>query len=633
MGIMDAMDRAHTGVERRLRTFRILTACLLLVLTARLWQLQVINGERYARRAAENRLALLPISAPRGVIVDRNGEILASNRMAYTVSVMPGEFEATDEKLSLLSEVVGLSPDEIKSRVAGQATGRTGVPYQPVRLVEDASVDIVVRVSEHRVDLPGVIIEEEPYRSYPRGELAGSLLGYVGQISAEELKQLGGEGYRGRDRIGKSGLERAYERLLRGVDGETQVEVDSRSRPMGTIGSVEPTSGAALELTVDAGLQEVAESAIRDQLQALKREGKYRNAAAGAAVAMDVRSGAVRAIASYPGFDPGLFVPRISETNWRALNGTVSSLFNRAVLGAYPPGSVFKPFTAIAALQAGVVSLNERFLCTPSAAGKYTGKKCHVWAQGRSHGWQNLIEGMANSCNIVFYELGQRLTADQMASAARAFGLSYPTGLNYVPAEASGAVPGSETRSFMPGERLSYAIGQQVTVTPLQMAVAYGAIATKGTAYMPYTLEKATAADGTVVEQAVPTVSRRIDLPDSLWDYLHKSLRQVVISGTAACAYSGFPIPVAGKTGSAQAPPGDSHGWFVGWAPKDDPELVVAVFIERGGGGGAAAAPVARKIMEAYFADDIAALRSGSDKSASAADVGSSAVYMLPPSD
>lgn len=616
-----------------MRIFRILTACLMLLLTARLWQLQVVSGERYAQRAADNRLALLPISAPRGVIVDRNGEVLASSRMAYTISVMPGEFKATDEQLALLSEVIGLPVDEIRSRVTSQVEGRTGAPYQPARLVEDASVDIVVRVSEHRVELPGIIIEEEPYRSYPKGALAGPLLGYVGQISAEELKQLGNEGYRGRDRIGKSGLERAYERLLRGVDGETQVEVDSRSRRIGTIGSVEPVAGASLELTVDARIQEVAEKAIEDQLRKLKAEGKYTSASSGAAVAIDVRTGAVLAMASVPGYDPGLFVPRISEANWRVLNGSVSHLFNRAVSGAYPPGSVFKPFTAVAALQAGVVSLNEKFLCTPAAASQYTGKKCHVWAQGRSHGWQNLIEGMANSCNIVFYELGQRLTADQMASAARAFGLSYATGLNYVPAEATGAVPGSETRSFMPGERLSYAIGQQITATPLQMAVAYGGIATRGTVYVPYTVARATAADGTILEQATPMVSRQIDLPDSIWNYLHKSMGQVVTSGTAAWAYSGFPIPVAGKTGSAQAPPGDAHGWFAGWAPKDDPEIVVVVFIERGGGGGTAAAPVARKIMEAYFADDIAKMTTAAGGRLPEAEGQTSEVYLLPPTD
>ncbi|MGI6146260.1 MAG: penicillin-binding protein 2 [Firmicutes bacterium] len=633
MSIMDAMDRAQqTGTERRVHRFQILVVILFMVLAARLWQLQVVQGEYYVKRATENRLALLPISAPRGVIVDRNGEVLASNRMAYTVSAVPGEFRGADEELELLSSLIDMSPEDIRSRIAEQTQGRLGVPYQPARLVEDASVEVVLRVSEHRVELPGIIIEEEPYRSYPKGDLAGQVIGYVGQINAEELKQLASAGYRARDRIGKTGLERAYEHLLKGVDGETQVEVDSLSRPRGTLGTVEPVAGASLELTIDAGLQQAAELAIEEQLRLLKAEGKYTSASAGAAVVLDARTGEVLALASEPGYDPGWFVPRISEERWRSLNSPVSALFNRAVSGAYPPGSVFKPFTAVAALQAGVVNLNERILCSPSVADDYTGKRCHVWSSGRSHGWQTLLEGMANSCNIVFYELGKRLTADQMANAARMFGFSRTTGLDLVPAEAAGVVPGSETRTFMPGERLSYAIGQQVTVTPLQLAVAYAGIATRGTLYAPYLVSRAVAADGEVLHQASPTVSARVELPDRVWNYLRDSLTQVVKAGTAARAYSGFPIPVAGKTGSAQAPPGDAHGWFVGWAPIDEPEIVVAVLIERGGAGGTAAAPVARRIMECYFADRIAEMGEGANGGPGAGAQGSG-TYIAPPTD
>lgn len=610
MSIMDAMDKAQVGFERRLRTFHILSLCLLVLLVGRLWQLQVIRGDHYANRASANRLALLPISAPRGLIVDRNGEVLATSRMAYTISVVPGEFEDRERELALLSEILGIPVDEIEEKISGQTQGKHGVPYQPARLVEDASNEIVLRVSEHRVDLPGIIIEEEPYRSYPKGELAGPLIGYVGQINVDELKQLSDQGYRGRDRIGKSGLERAYEDALRGQDGVTQVEVDSLSRPRGTLGMTEPIAGNTLELTIDWNLQRAAEEALRKQIAQLQAASKYKNARAGAVVAMDPRTGAILALASEPGYDPGWFIPRISEDKWRVLNGAISGLFNRAVSGAYPPGSVFKPFTAIAALEAGVVGLNEKFLCTPSAAARYYGKKCHIWAQGRSHGTETLIKGMADSCNIVFYELGRRLSADQMAETARAFGLGSPTGLKYLPQEASGAAPGSETREFMPGERLSYAIGQQVTVTPLQMAMAYSGIANRGKMYKPYAVQRIVAQDGSIVEESQPTLARSIELKASTWNYLHESTAEVVRTGTAAWAYRGFPIAVAGKTGSAQAPPGDSHAWFVGWAPANDPEIVVAVLVERGGGGGTASAPVARAIMEEYFAPVLAKIRS-----------------------
>jgi penicillin-binding protein 2 len=471
--------------------------------------------------------------------------------------------------------------------------------------VEDAPPDIIMKVSEHRVDLPGVIIEEEPYRSYPHGTLAGTIMGYVGQISQDELKQLGDRGYRGRDRIGKTGLEREFEEYLRGQDGVTQVEVDSLSRPRGTVGYTEPVGGATLVLTIDARVQQAAEDALRAQLASLAT-GKYRNARAGAAVAIDPRTGEILALASEPGYDPGWFVPKISEENWRRVSTGVSALFNRAVSGAYPPGSTFKPFTAMAALESGQVSLDERFLCTPSVSSRYYGKKCSVWSNGRTHGSQNLFQGMSNSCNIVFYELGRRLTADQMAAMAKAFGLSYPTGLRYNPPEAAGAVPDSAVREFMPGERLSYAIGQQVTVTPLQMAAAYGGIAMRGTIYTPHLVRQVVTPEGAVVADIKPEVARKADLSKKSWDFLHASLAEVTRTGTAAWAYRGFPIPAAGKTGTAQSPPGDPHGWFAGWAPASDPEIVVAVLIEQGGGGGTAAAPVARAIMEAYFGSRLA---------------------------
>jgi penicillin-binding protein 2 len=430
-------------------------------------------------------------------------------------------------------------------------------------------------------------------------------MGYVGQISQDELKQLGDRGYRGRDRIGKTGLEREFEEYLRGQDGVTQVEVDSLSRPRGTVGYTEPVGGATLVLTIDARVQQAAEDALRAQLASLAT-GKYRNARAGAAVAIDPRTGEILALASEPGYDPGWFVPKISEENWRRVSTGVSALFNRAVSGAYPPGSTFKPFTAMAALESGQVSLDERFLCTPSVSSRYYGKKCSVWSNGRTHGSQNLFQGMSNSCNIVFYELGRRLTADQMAAMAKAFGLSYPTGLRYNPPEAAGAVPDSAVREFMPGERLSYAIGQQVTVTPLQMAAAYGGIAMRGTIYTPHLVRQVVTPEGAVVADIKPEVARKADLSKKSWDFLHASLAEVTRTGTAAWAYRGFPIPAAGKTGTAQSPPGDPHGWFAGWAPASDPEIVVAVLIEQGGGGGTAAAPVARAIMEAYFGSRLA---------------------------
>ncbi|HOO29732.1 MAG: penicillin-binding protein 2 [Bacillota bacterium] len=595
------MNRTRTQSERRLRVFQIFALCLFLVLVGRLWQLQIIKGEYYKSRATANRLALVPISAPRGIITDRRGEVFATSRMAYTISVVPQEFSDREAEVRLLSKLLEMPVEEIEAKIAGQTEGRYGLPYMPTRLIEDVPPYMLVRVSEHKVELPGVIIEEEPYRSYPNGSLAGPIIGYVGLINQEELARLGEKGYQSRDRIGKSGVEREFEEYLRGQDGVTEIEVDSLSRPVATVGARAPVAGSTLVMTIDAKVQQSAEDALRSQLETLQ-SGKYKHATAGAAVALDPRTGEIIAMATEPGYDPGWFVPRISDEQWRQVSTGVSGLFNRAISGAYPPGSTFKPFTAIAALEAGVIDLDDRILCSPSVSSRYYRKRCSIWSRGRSHGYQNLTEGMINSCNIVFYELGARLSVDQMASAAKQFGLSQPTGLRFTPVEATGAVPDSSVRDFMPGELASYAIGQQVTVTPLQMAVAYGGIATRGVMYKPHLIRQVIAPDGTVQTQSVPEVMRTAVLSDRTWDYLHHSLSEVTRIGTASSAFRNFGIPVAGKTGTAEVPPGDPHAWFVGWAPADDPEIVVAVMIERGGGGGASAAPVARKIMEAYFA-------------------------------
>ncbi|MCR4426567.1 MAG: penicillin-binding protein 2 [Firmicutes bacterium] len=594
------MVRKQTQFERRLRLFEVLAFCILVVLVARLWQLQIVRGDYYRARSAQNRTALLPISAPRGAILDRNGQVLASNRMAYTISAVPQEFRDREAVIERLASVLEMPAEEISKKIAGQTEGRYGIPYQPARLVEDASPELVVKVAERRVELPGVIIEEEPYRSYPMGLLAGPILGYVGQISAEELKELASDGYKGRDRIGKSGIEREFERYLRGQDGVTEVEIDSLARPVGTVGIKEPIEGSTVTLTVDARVQRAAEDALRAQLAAIRAEGRYRQAQAGAVVAIDPRSGEIIAMATEPGYDPGWFVPRISDERWRQLSSGVSGLFNRAVSGAYPPGSTFKPFTAVAAIEAGLVSLSEKFLCSPEVASRYYGKKCSVWDYGRSHGYQTLHEGIANSCNIVFYELGRRLSVDLMAQAAREFGFASPTGLKFLPREVAGSVPDSSSRSFTAGERLNYAIGQGITSTPLQMAVAYGGIAMKGTMYEP-TLVRQVSAGGEVTFTSTPKVARTVDLPESTWSFLHRSMVDTTRVGTAAAAFAGFPVTVAGKTGTAQAPPGDPHAWFAGWAPSSNPEIVVAVLVEQGGGGGSAAAPVARAVMEAYF--------------------------------
>lgn len=591
-------------VQARLKHFTYLIIAVFTILGLRLWYLQVMRGSAYEALSQGNRVRVIPVLGPRGRILDRNGVPLATNRLALSVSIVPQDVPDMNATVAKLAEILNMPPDSIEQKL--RAPRR---PFEPVRIRADVDPAVVATIGEQRTDLPGVIIEETPVRSYVFGEFASHLLGYTREIDADELKSYRSKGYRPGDLIGKVGIERSFEEDLRGVDGGEQVEVNSLSQPIKVLGSVAPTRGNDVVLTIDSELQTAAELALEGQLESLSKSPKTKDTKAGVVIAIDPRTGEILAMVSKPAYDPNMFVGELSPDDLKALSTSPSPQPNRATSHAYAPGSTFKVITVLAALEKGKVTPNDRFACT--GRDPESGKACWTVDRGRGHGGQDLIQGISNSCNIVFYELGRRVGIDDLAEFSRMFGLGKPTGINLFPTDLAGLVPDREwkRRTFKgydqrwyPMETLDVAIGQgALLVTPLQLASVYAAIASGGILREPMVVRSVLSPDGRLIREFGPKMARRLPISKRSFEALEQGLAKVVSEGTAQAAFSGFPIPAAGKTGTAQNPAGASHGWFAGYAPLGDPEIVVLVLVEHGTGGSLAAAPVARKVMDAYF--------------------------------
>lgn len=554
---------------------------LFAVLAGRLWSLQAIQGQYYLELSEHNRIRDLKVPAPRGTIYDRRGQPLVSNRAAFTVSVLPMEVKDPLRLAEMLSPVLGLARADIIARIEA---GRRR-PFEPVLLRRDVSQTVVATLEEHRLDLPGVLVQAEPVRAYLYGSLAAHALGYLGEITEGELRSR--PGYRMRDLIGKTGVERVYDDVLRGEPGRLQVEVDAAGRPIRVLGRLPARPGRSLVLNLDATLQAVAEAGLRDR--------------SGAVVAMDPRSGEVLVLASAPSYDPNLFSGGISPANWKRLIGDRRlPLLNRAAEGTYEPGSVFKIVTGLSALSEGVARRDSTFACTGALRlGRW------VFRDLAAYGTVNFIRGVQVSCNVMFWLLGRAVGEARLARYASAVGLGRPTGID-LPAEASGFIPTGEWKQratrepWYPGDTLNMSIGQgYVLVTPLQVARMVSAVATGDRLVRPRLVRRVLGPDG-VEQQAFDPRDEPIPLaiPPEALRALREGLLAVAEGGTGrAAAVPG--LSVAGKTGSAENPRGIPHAWFAGYAPADRPSLVVVVFVEHGRRGGEAAAPIARAIFEA----------------------------------
>lgn len=575
---MAASSPPAAGTPSRTVAFWGVMAALLLALLGRLFVLQVVGASEFRERAEGNRLRVILEPAPRGVIRDRHGQVLATSRLSYSVTLYPIKLskKQTDEVIARLGTLLDISPQEIAAK--RQKSGSL-----PVRILSDIDDRTIAIIAENQHKLPGVSIDPVTVRHYPRGRFASHLLGYTGEITDAEVESLAEQGYRPGDIMGKTGLERVFDQELRGMPGRQQVEVDNRGRPMRTLAEVPPVPGKDLTITLDADLQAVAEREL---------EGKL-----GGIVALDPQTGEVLALVSKPDFDPNLFAGRIKPQDWKAINSPQRPLLNRAISSAYPPGSIFKIVTSVAAMEAGIVREETKFMSTGQM---YVGNRLfRDWKPG-GFGRVDFHKALVMSIDTVYYELGLRLGPDRMAAAARSFGLGSPTGI-LLGHEAAGLIPDSEWKrkrfkeKWYPGESANMSIGQGwVLMTPIQAAVMTAVVANGGRVVRPKLTRPAAEA-----EAADPGIINRWN-PDT-WKMVRSSLHDVVDHGTGTAAK----IPghtASGKTGSAEAVKGGkTHGWFVCYSPSDNPRIAMAILVEKAGHGGSVAAPIAGKLLRQFY--------------------------------
>lgn len=601
------------NTEKRLFVlFAIILLCTF-ILVGRLWFLQLARGEHYARLADGNRMRQLRLLPPRGEIADRNGQVLVRSKPAFTVSVVPGGYLQEDEEsLCLLCEVLGLTPEELAEALE---KGK-GFPYEPVRIKQDVQPETVVAIEENRMNLPGIFIEEEPVREYLYGELASHVVGYMGIITASELQRYGTT-YRGSDLVGKSGIEQTYEELLRGETGTLTVEVNALNRPIRTVNVLEPVPGHNITLTIDAHLQEVAERAFYEHILNLEDNPGTQT---GAILVLNPQTGEILVMASMPGFEPKNLIDQSQRNAYYTSlsNDARRPFFNRVTQALFGPGSTFKPITALTILEEGVMSATERFNATGTS--QYGVKDWVINSGLAPFGMIDMYGAMGMSSNHYFADNGAKVGIDRISEWMRKLGFGKTTGLDLFPGEVSGIVPSREWKrqafsdratseqNWYPSDTEQISIGQGFhQMTLIQLAQAYAAIANKGTVFAPQIVKEIEAPDGTVIFRAQPEISHTVEASQATWDALSSVLTAPITHsrGTARGVMSGFPYSMAGKTGTWEVPGRISNGLYVGYAPVENPEVLVAVVVEQGGGGSSAAAPIARKIFDAYFGLDV----------------------------
>ena len=584
---------------QRLDILTVLLVLIFVALVSRLTYLQVVKGPEYQRLAEGNRTRQVTVVAPRGDFFDRNGVVLVASRPGFVVSIVPGNKPVPSAVITQTAAILGMDAKEIVDRLA-----RSKSAFEPVRLKIDVGQHIVAAIEERRAELPGVVVEILPVRSYVHNQMGVHVFGYVSEISETELASMGDRGYRAGDLIGQSGLERKYDSFIKGIDGGSQIEVDVAGRMVQVLAKKEPVPGNNLVLTIDYRLQKVAEEALDEQLRYLQQQGGRRNAKAGAVVVLNPKNGEVLAMASRPAFDPNQFIGGISTQNWKAINeNPFHPMDNRAIAGEYPPGSTFKIVTGTAALELKKVTANE--LIFDSGQHWLVPK---VNAAGEALGWINFHQALSMSDNVYFYELGNRLGIDALERYARMFGLGSYTGID-LPGESDGLVANRKYKElnykedWYLAETFDAAIGQGFQLaTPLQIAVLMSEIANGGRRWRPHVVRKILSPRGELVKAMPIEEVGRIDISPESLKLVRDGLRGVSeAGGTGAGVFANFPVPVAGKTGTAENPHGDDHGWFVAYGPFDDPRITVAVIIEQGGFGSSSAGPIARKILETAF--------------------------------
>jgi penicillin-binding protein 2 len=609
---------------------------LFAIILFRLWFLQILSGQQFVVQANDNRLRSVKIVAPRGTITDRNGEVIVQNRPGLAVGMRLMDVPAgqLDSEVVGLAGVLHMKPGKVRTDIVDhlRPSWPAGVPVgwravvdgkvaslDLVVVKEDAKRKVVSYLLEHRFSFPGVEIQKNYLRDYPQGDLAAQLLGNLGEINKDQLREKRFKGYAPGDIVGYSGLEWSYDRWLRGRDGVAKVEVDAHGQPKAHApvpGGRLPEPGDTLMTTIDAKVQAKAEEALAKGIDLAHANGKLA-ANGGAALVLDARNGQVLAMASYPTYDPKVYVGGLSTKDKKKLYAKSSNypLLNRAVQESVAVGSTFKVVDAIAGLEEGVITPSETFFCNGTFKIPNTSDNIvwHCWLPG-GHGSISLIPAIAQSCDVYFYNVGYLFNTRQgteLEDWAKRLGMGKPTGID-IPGEVAGRVPtpgwkqqwfkSRVDKIWTPGDSVNLAIGQgNMEATPLQLATTYAAIANGGTIVTPHLGLKIVDPQGQLVRNLEPARSRKVDIAQSTLDAVRTGLRDAATSGTSASTFAGYPIPVAGKTGTAQVSGKDDYAWYASYAPANDPKYVVVVMIEQGGHGGTVSAPVARMIYDQLF--------------------------------
>ncbi|BCB97446.1 penicillin-binding protein 2 [Dissulfurispira thermophila] len=558
---------------------------ILLILCFRLWQLQILDSDKYKRLSEDNRLRILKTPAPRGIIYDRNGTPLVKNIPFFSVSITTDNFKGID--IDSLSAILGLSKKEVEEKLYRKDNS----PFVPVKLKQGLTFEEIARIEARRSDFPGLFVETDVGREYLFGKVGAHIIGYLGKITSSQLNNPELRHFPPDALIGQWGVEALFDSQLRGIPGERIIEVDALGRELRKIQERPPVKGTDINLSIDINIQKAVEDAFGDK--------------AGALVAIKPDSGEILALESLPSFDPNVFSMGITANAWKSLmEDKKKPMLNRAIQSQYPPGSTFKIITAIAALEEGVINLDAKVNCTGGINyGRWT---FGCWKKG-GHGLVDFHRAIVESCDVYFYELGKRLGIDRIYKYATAFGLGKETGIDLMPVkEKRGLIPNTEwkkQKKHLPwylGDTFISSIGQGfITATPMQMALMTATFANGGKIYKPSLIKNNQSLQG-----IIPLRQETIKI-------IKEALSGVVNepNGTAQGAKS-FLTVVAGKTGTAQVVgkkkglSGErftDHAWFVAFAPVDRPEIAISVFVEHGGSGGAVAAPIAKRAIEAYL--------------------------------
>jgi len=575
------------------------------VIIARLWFLQIHNGGKYREKADNNRVRMLDVVASRGNIMDAEGRTIITNRPSFNIVWVKEDSPDPNEIIKKLSLILD---EEISVLLKKVRESLDNPRHIPILLKQDVDWKTLVYIENNHYDLPGVRIEVLPRRNYLFEDIGSHTFGYTGEINQKELDEQQGEKHQSGDQIGKTGFEKLYEEELRGEKGIVYMEVDAHGFEQRQLKGKEPLPGNDLQLTIDLDLQLEAENAMVDK--------------AGAVIAMDVNSGRILAFASAPPVHLKDFVGGISTKNWQALlNDIKRPLVHKTIQGQYPPGSTYKIITALAGLAKGVITPNTVFYCSGSLV--FGNRRYGCWKEG-GHGPVSLHRALAESCDVYFYQVGLKVGVDSLAEYANRLGLGHKTGIEFE-YEKSGLIPTANWKKlakgepWQEGETLSIAIGQGFNlVTPLQINQMTAALGNGGILYKPFLVEKIIDPEGQVIKEFEPTVDVELIGMDEYLALIREGLVGAVNDerGTARAARL-KDITVAGKTGTAQvvsmkkfkevaekdvAYKHRDHAWFTSFAPAENPEIAVTVLVEHGGHGGSAAAPVAKKVLEKYFA-------------------------------